>query len=72
MKCLLKYQWVKLPRAHLPAGKGVMGYWAKLASKIPAGCYFVLGDNIDDSTDSQHWDDPFVYLESVVARELRK
>ena len=33
MKCLLKYQWVKLPRAYLPAGKGVMGYWAKLASK---------------------------------------
>ena len=33
MKCLLKYQWVKLPRAHLPAGKGILGYWAKLASK---------------------------------------
>ena len=33
MKCLLKYQWVKLPRTHLPAGKGVMGYWARLASK---------------------------------------
>ena len=33
MKCLLKYQWVKLPRTYLPAGKGVMGYWAKLASK---------------------------------------
>ena len=32
-KCLLKYQWVKLPRAHLPAGKGIMGYWAKLASR---------------------------------------
>ena len=32
MKCLLKYQWVKLPRTHLPAGKGIMGYWAKLAS----------------------------------------
>ena len=32
MKCLLKYHWVKLPRTHLPAGKGVMGYWAKLAS----------------------------------------
>ena len=27
MKCLLKYQWVKLLRAHLPQGKGVMGYW---------------------------------------------
>jgi hypothetical protein len=33
MKCLLKYQWVKLPRTHLPAGKGVMGYWVRLASK---------------------------------------
>lgn len=33
MKCLLKYQWVKLPRTHIPAGKGVMGYWSKLASK---------------------------------------
>ena len=33
MKCLLKYKWVKLPRTHLPAGKGVMGYWARLASR---------------------------------------
>ena len=31
-KCLFKYQWVKLPRTHLPVGKGIMGYWAKLAS----------------------------------------
>jgi hypothetical protein len=33
MKCLLKYRWVKLPRTHLPAGKGVLGYWARLAAK---------------------------------------
>ena len=33
MKCLLKYQWVKLPRTHLPQGKGLMGYWARLASR---------------------------------------
>lgn len=32
-KCLLKYQWVKLPRTHLPQGKGVMGHWARLASR---------------------------------------
>ena len=32
-KCLLKYQWVKLPRACVPSGKGIMGYWAKLASR---------------------------------------
>lgn len=28
MKCLMKYKWVK----HLPQGKGIMGYWAKLVS----------------------------------------
>ena len=33
MKCLLKYQWVKLPRNQMPAGKGIMGAWARLASR---------------------------------------
>ena len=33
MKCLLKYQWIKLRRSHLPQGKGVMGHWAKLAAR---------------------------------------
>ena len=33
MKCLMKYQWVKLPRNRLPEGKGVMGVWARLASR---------------------------------------
>ena len=33
MKCLLRFRWVKLPRAHLPEGKGLMGYWAKLAAR---------------------------------------
>ncbi|MFT3951748.1 MAG: hypothetical protein QM689_07405 [Oscillospiraceae bacterium] len=33
MKCLLRYQWVKLPRARLPQGKGLMGFWTRLASR---------------------------------------
>ncbi len=33
MKCLLKYQWVKLPRDLIPQGKGIMGSWARLASR---------------------------------------
>lgn len=31
MSCLLKYRWVKLPRALAPSGKGVLGSWARLA-----------------------------------------
>lgn len=33
MKCLMKYDWVKLMRSHLPSGKGIMGSWTKLASR---------------------------------------
>ena len=33
MKCLLKYKWVKLPRNQIPPGKGLMGSWARLASR---------------------------------------
>lgn len=33
MKCLLRYQWVKLPRNQLPPGKGIMGAWARLEHK---------------------------------------
>ena len=33
MKCLRKYEWVKLPRDYSDMGKGLMGHWAKLASR---------------------------------------
>lgn len=33
MKCLRKYRWVKLPRDYPDMGKGLMGQWAKLASR---------------------------------------
>ena len=33
MKCLMKYNWVKLPRTTPPMGKGLMGSWVRLASR---------------------------------------
>lgn len=33
MKCLRKFEWVKLPRAEILDLKGRMGYWLKLASR---------------------------------------
>ena len=33
MKCLMRYGWVMLMRSHLPEGKGILGMWAKLASR---------------------------------------
>ena len=33
IKRLKKYPWVKLPRERIPAGKGLMGAWMRLASR---------------------------------------
>ena len=44
--------------------------WAKKRT-VPAGCYYVLGDNTLNSYDSRFWhDNPFVKQEDILARVL--
>lgn len=35
---------------------------------VPGGCYYVLGDNADNSIDSRYWKEPFVSKDDVVAK----
>ena len=35
---------------------------------VPENCYFVLGDNEDNSWDSRHWDEPFLEKTNIIAK----
>ena len=35
---------------------------------VPAGCYYVLGDNAENSYDSRYWEDPFIAKAAIVAK----
>jgi len=37
---------------------------------VPENCFYVLGDNTDNSHDSRYWENPFVSYEDVMAKLL--
>lgn len=37
---------------------------------VPENCFYVLGDNAENSHDSRYWDNPFVSYDDVIAKLL--
>ena len=42
--------------------------WNNPVITVPEGCYYVLGDNTQNSWDSRYWEDPFITHRQIVAR----
>lgn len=52
----------------IAAAKGDVVEWDGGYITVPEGCYYVLGDNGENSYDSRYWEEPFVKEETIVAK----
>lgn len=71
MKCLQRYQWVKLPRSALPTGKGIMGAWMRLASRTAfrKGVAFYCG--YENAVEPGMWAGGVVGLKNILRARSR-
>lgn len=58
----------KLLVKRIAAVEGDMVESSRISLTVPEDCYYVLGDNADNSYDSRSWTDPFVRKADVVAK----
>lgn len=40
--------------------------------QVPAGCYFMLGDNRNESFDSRYWSNPYIPKDDIIAKVVLK
>lgn len=45
-----------------------MLYTGDLSFDVPEGCYFMLGDNRNNSLDARFWDEPYISSEKMIAK----
>lgn len=72
MKCLRKFEWVKLPREEIPALKGRMGYWLRLASRAAFRKGTSRYCGYDNAVEPGMWVGGIVGLKSILGVRSRR
>lgn len=60
---------IALEEEYLPDGT-VTEPGKEISCTVPEGCYFVMGDNRDNSYDSRYWEDSFVEPEDILGKGI--
>lgn len=71
MKCLRKYEWVKLQRSNLPKGKGIMASWAKLASRAAFRKGTAVYCGYNNAVEPGMWSGGIVGVKSILGTKSR-
>ena len=69
--CLFRYRWLKLSRSTMPAGKGILGYWAKLASRVAFRKGIACYCGHENPVDAGMWVGGVVGLKSILGVKKR-
>ena len=72
MRCLRKFEWVKLFRDKLPDGKGILGFWAKLAVKVAYRKGVALYCNYKNEVECGTWVGGIVGVKSILGVKSRR
>lgn len=72
MKCQLKYQWVKLPREHMPEGKGITGAWARLAARAAFRKGYASYCGHSNAVSPGMWSGGIVGVKSILGSKSRQ
>ena len=72
MKCLCKYDWVKLPRDYPDMGKGLMSQWTKLASRAAFRKGIATYCSHENPVESGMWSGGIVGIKKILGVRSRE
>ena len=62
----------KLLVKRITAAEGDSVIYGGVKRLVPEACFYVVGDNLENSYDSRYWENPFVDRKDIIAKAIFK